>query len=64
MGMQRAGRRRGDDLEPLVRKWVSEGAVRPSVAARFLASRRIDDRRWLRWEALGRPMRRATDQPA
>jgi len=60
MGMQQAGRRRGDDLDPLVWKWVRDGAVRPAVAARFLASRRVDDRRYLRWEALGRPMRRAT----
>ena len=28
MGMQQAGRRRGDDLDPLVRKWVRDGAVR------------------------------------
>ena len=64
MVVQRAARRREEDLEPLVRKWVADGAVRPVVAARFLAARRVDDRGRLRWEALGRPQRRATDRPA
>jgi hypothetical protein len=63
VNVRTSGRRRSDDLDPLVRKWVRQGSVRPAVAARFLASRLADDRRQLRWEALGRPTRRASDLP-
>ena len=65
MDARLVARQRAEDLEPLVRSWVSDGRVHPAVAARVLAMRRVeDDQARQRWEADGRPRRRAADPPA